>query len=512
MPKIRTYTSPMASQGLQPSDLGIRATEEAARAMGSAGRSLGASAEDIAEPLETSALSTEYAQTTAQLSQDTNAFFKEADPNDPDLYNKYKEKVLDPTLAKFGSGPHFSSKAQGLAQAYRNDLEQNYSKTALGDQSSIAGAAVETNLIQAGNALSQGAYADPTQHAHFQDAWNNVLEMQIASHHLTAEQAASVREQVGVKYQKDIAAAAGTGMAERNPDQAKSDFDSGMFNKYLTGQEVSHLKNYADTQQRASDTAQRAAEAAQRKAEDDQFAGQMSDFYTGIIQPDGTMAIPPGTPLAFAKLALTPGGQRHPSELKSAMEMIDRVSRDTRDGKTIVTDPHIFADFSHRMNLPDGDPNALTYPEVNSARAAGQLSDRDHAMFRQSISDNAKDPMKRDAYRQFGKLMSTNKGVITHSNILSGLVDSPGDMRYSEYLRYERNQFDQHYKDGTWRKWLDDNGPTKDAVKFAPAYNPNQDMTKPSPYIAPPNMGGGAPSIAPLPGESIAAYKKRTKS
>lgn len=442
MPKIRQYTSSTAERGLQPSDLGIRATEEAARAIGQAGRSLGQSAEDIAEPLETSSLSTEYALTTAQLSQKTNEFFKSADPNDPDLFNKYRESVLDPALENFGSGPHLTSKSQDLAQAYRKEMETHYLQTALGDQSTMAGAAIEGNLTHSLNALSQGVLADPTQHDHFQAAWNDVVEAQIRSHPgITAEQAAKIREDVGLKGGKEIAASTARSMAEKNPAEAIQDLDSGMFNKYLNGEEISKLKGYANTQQRASDANARAEAAAVKQREKENFDSASNQVVAAMIQPDGSLRVPPGAPKVVAGMLLMPGAE--PGAGRALANMLDSVAH---QDSAPITDGTLYGSFMDRAFLPDSDPRKLSATDVLKARGGRALSDKDFSFFMRVTQE--KDPKAAQQNKQMAEYQHSFKRYFTQSNPLTGKFDPRGDQRYAEWLADSRAVHDQMIQGG----------------------------------------------------------------
>jgi hypothetical protein len=318
---------------------------------------------------------------------------------------------------------------------------------------------------------------------------------------ISAEDAARVRDAVLSSKYHDIDAAVGKGWAERDPVRLGEAIAKGELPN-LSGEEVDALKDHAVTYNRAQvDFAQ----SQQKKQADDLLA----QSYSGLsLDGNGNMILTPQFIQGRDQYAHMPGAEAAKTE--SSLKLVQQVQRDQIDGKSVVTDPRVYADLTKRLFLPSGDPHALSFADIDEARIHGALSDRDWKMMHESLEDLEKDPVKKDAYGQFSKQTEALKGVITKTNPIAGIFDAGGDQRYAEFLVAAHSRFDAAYKSGQWHKLLDANELGKLAVQYGnlPPQSGSPTLGKPQ-YVPPPANSPHAPTTKRNPGETAEAYLAR---
>ncbi len=465
MPELPTFDSPLAARGLQPSSLGVSGYEEAARSFREAGSSIGNAAEGAInvyeqhqEQQDLSSLTSDFGNVFAQATMSWNQTAASADPNDPNTAQKWRDNVLAPLLEKLGENVE-SEGGQRKAAELRTQLSNHFLSKTISDQGVLAGAAVQSNITQAGNAISQAAEADPTSMPAGLSILNNLIEDQIKSHALDPEQAARIRTEFTGPLSKTVATSAFRGMAERNPDAAVKALDSGTFGRFFNGDEAASLRTYARTQGNVNDELVR----RQNKESAD---GDLATLQAKTIAPDGSIVIPK-TFLGDVQKWLTQYGGRPGVEnaASQARTMIDFARGVMKDPKTI-SDPHVYGDFSSRLTLSSDDPSALTDEQVVRARADGLLSNEDYNFFRGAISTLQKDPGYKVAQTQFKTFLKGIRSSITHSNILMGSNDPTGDQKFLQFQQAATAQFESAYHkgDGSWQNLLDRN--TKGSLWF----------------------------------------------
>lgn len=463
MPKLPTYESSMAERGLQPSALGVESREATGRSISSAFHQIGGIVGDLVdvheqhqEQQDISSLTNDYAQTFAGLTQSWNQTAAKSDPNDTATAEKWRDNILDPTLEKLGADTS-STGGQKKAAELRNELRMHFVQKTIGDQSTMGGVAVQSNLEGAGNALSQAAYADPSSFGASIKILNGLIDAQIGSHTLDAATGARIRENISGRLSKEIAVSAFRGMAERNAPAALEALDSGQFDRYFNGSEAKTLRSYAIEQTKLNNT-------LIEKQNKDDASTELSKIQGQTIAPDGSLTVPKtfyGDIAAWqGKWAGKPGtADMVTTQSRTLIDYGRALTRELSEGTPTVTDPHTYEDFRSRIALGSDDPNGVTDEQVIRARADGKLSDKDFTFFKGAVSTLAKDPALRVAQRDFNTFLKGIKSSITKSNILMGANDPAGDQRYLQFVQNAQAQFDSAYQkgDGSWKQLIDRN-------------------------------------------------------
>jgi hypothetical protein len=473
MPRIQQYVSPEAQRGIDPSPLASAAHRigimghENADSIRSGLEQFGEGVEQAGETYgamhDVPALAEDRIDREAKSVRFTNNFFNGgtdgngnqvpgADPHDPQLLDKYRagiEKIWD----DFGETTNTRIGAR-TAAAWKDESTSKYTNIGVADASSAAAGAVHSGILNFANKASDISYADPTQHKAMQKQLADYVDAQVSSMPwMSPSEAATVRSEYIREGQQRIAQGAARGIAEKGGASAmRSVISSGEFDGLLDGQQQSEAQHYADEQSRASITAQKAQAEEVRRQNHEDFEAKSSSLTASFIQPDGSLAVPPNAPQMIAQLSLHPGATA--GEVRSLTDMAARVLKEQQEGKKAITDPHTYDDFKSRLTLGADDPRALTDEQVISARANGQLSDKDYGFFKGAISTLAHDPGYRVAQQQFKSFMRGIRSSITNSNVLMGKNDPAGDQKYLQFEQQATTEFESAYKTGKWHDLL----------------------------------------------------------
>lgn len=399
-----------------------------------------------------------------------------------------------------------------MAQDVQDRLRQHFVEKTLADQSTMAGVAVQSNLTQAGNAVSQAAYSDPSSMSAGITIMNGLIDAQIKAHNLDPDTATRIRDNLAGTISKNVAESAARGLGEQNPDALIQALDNGTFDKYFTGQEASVLRNYAVTQSKLNTT-------LVQKQNKDQADSELNSIQASTIGADGNLTIPKdyfaNVATWMSKWAKTPGvADTALSSGRTAIDYGRSIMDELAKGKPAITDPATYENFSGRLTLSQDDPNALTDEQIIRARADGKLSDKDFNFFKESVATLAKDPAYKGAQAQFKTFMSGIKSSITRSNVLMGSNDPAGDQKYLQFQQAATDEFERAYKrgDGSWKALLDRNAKNSLWQQSIP-YMTDQKGAMQNLQNSISGTPGLVPSInAPKrnPGESAADYLRRT--
>lgn len=522
MPNLPVYESPTASRGLQPSDRGISAIEQEGREWNSAMHQLGNTAQMIGDVVEkhyaqkdAADLAKQGADAFANLTQNWNETAASSDPNNPDTAEKWRQDALEPALEKIGADVA-SKHGEEAAQRLRDSLRMHFTEKTVADQGTLAGLAVQSNLEQASNSLSNAVRSDPSSLNAAIGILDSAITSQVKSHGLDAVTATRIRTELFNKSANGIAESALFGLAETNPEAAQKALDAGTFDKYFSSSQMLAARKYVETQSKLVNT----LEVKQNKEAAD---SEMATIQNTTIDPkNGELTIPKDYFSNVAqwaqRWARKPGaGETVAEKSRTAIQFGRSIMDELERGKPAVDDPHTVEDFRQRVTLGQGDPNALTEEEVIQARANGMLSDRSYSFYKGAVSSLAKDPALRSAQRDFNTFLKGIKSSITNSNILMGTNDPTGDKQFLAFSQDAQAQFDSAYQKGGMaeaRKLLDRNNPNSLWQQSA-RYQTNQKGAMDS--LQSRIQGGGnfipAPaSAAParIKGESAAEYLKRT--
>lgn len=578
MPNIREYGSKREIQGgLTPSDRGVSALGAAASensstagATAAAGRSMAADAAlggnaiaegigslskavaDLAETHYTKKEILQYGKDAAifkaQKTAEWNETRNQADPNDPTVAARFNRENLQPALADFGKG-FITKTGQSMAMGFRNEMADHFATMQESDQRNADKHAAELNLSTMNNANATSLHADPTG----LPTTNKIVQDVINSYKRTAglDEASNAHlDELGKDMQRTNTLAAARGMADTNPDELLKALDKGFGAEHLKEEDQATLRNYADMRKRQAIEAERADRTFKEHQDKEAADKVLVDLTKTLLKPDGTVSPNPKYIQGILDQYMSlPGAE---SATARAALGFGKSLQDDIDNKFLPkTDPATYDDFSTRAVLPPDDPKSLTRGEVFTAYTDRKLSQKEWATFDKQISDNARDPMKRDAYRQFNEWTTSMRPSIDRS-VFGGQADAVGAQAFGQFKIEARAAFERAYEGGNWhdvitasnkpdflgllaKKWqtgtqeqmkrLQETMKTGIPILTAPVTRPQinlpeVDLKKPDPSLTP-RTGplqppGPRPKAAvqsankPLPGESPEAFLKRT--
>lgn len=305
MPNIHTYEQPQ---------LGIQANEVGPEAFAQAGRRIGAAYSDMAEDLRRTGAETasvidtagqaydEYethreimtggalaATMFANISNQWNATSKGADPNNPATAKQFREEAMEPALTDF-AGQFTTQRAQDWAIKQTDMIREHMTHKMIADQSSAAADAVQVNIKQTANSLSNLARNDPTSvDAALATIDHTYGHMVDSSPAITPDVAARLKTEGAQELKEQVVKAAVWGLAERtngNADAIKNFVTNPKYSPYISGQEVTQAEGYAKMQRSASMTDQMRADELRDKAARDASTAQANDILTKIGSND----------------------------------------------------------------------------------------------------------------------------------------------------------------------------------------------------------------------------------
>jgi hypothetical protein len=479
--------------------------------LGQAAQSIGNTVEQHYAQKDASDLAKQGADAFANLTAEWNKTAASSDPNNPELASKWRQDALEPALEKIGADVS-SKHGEEAADRLRNQLRMHFTEKTVADQGTLSGLAVQSNLEQATNSLSNAVRSDPSAMPAAIGILDSAITAQVQSHSLDAVTAAKIRTDLFGKASNGIAESALFGLAESNPEAAQKALDAGTFDKYFTPGQMQTARRYVETQAKLTTTL---VEKQNKEAADSDMATIQN---TTIDPQSGQLTIPKdyfANVLAWTnKWQNKPGAAANVAEKsRTAIQFGRSIMDELQKGKPAVTDAHTYEDFRSRVTLGQSDPNALTEDQVIQARANGMLSDRDYSFFKGAVTSLAKDPALRVANKDFQTFLKGIKSSITNSNILMGTNDPTGDKQYLAFTQDAQAQFDSAYQkgDGSWRHLLDRNNPAS-LWQQSRRYQTNQKGAMDS--LQERIEGGSSfiPSSAPAraKGESAADYLKRT--
>lgn len=467
MGRIQEYTSPIDK--LTPTSMGSEAFEIEGRHVGAAfnqlGHEIGGAVDtyvDHENQQDIAALSNAASQNFIANTASWNKTISSQDPSQVDpaeTQQKWLSEQFEPSLDKL-SGMAKTDAGRKWVDRFANEQRMHFAERTTADMSTMSGLAVQSNINQSLNNYSQAARLDGTPGGlgailRMSDA---SIEANIDAHNLTGDKAAQIRESYMTAGRREISRASAMGAAERNPVQFKADLAAGKYADYFSGEDAASLDKYADSQTRASIEATKAQGEVQRKQEDEQFGGAMTKLYSQQIDPhSGKLAISPDFFKSLLMYAQMPGAERHVSELKSMGDWAQAEVKRAAAGTDVVSDPHIVDDFRERALLPQTDPHALSPSQIFSARAQGQLSEKDFQFYKGYAETMAKDPQKTFAERRFNDFLASEKpSFIPKQGAFSLTGGNPKDnQRWYAYQTQARAAFESAYSKGNWQEALD---------------------------------------------------------
>lgn len=513
MARIKEYTN---TQTFDPSPMGqaARAQEAsgyyAGQSLKSGMNQISAGIKEVEEHVaqnEMSKMAADLATAHAELQTEWDDAVKTADPNDHEMASRFMQERIKPRMDKIGSGL-LTSQAQNMFTRSSAGVSAELFTRTHADQAHLAGEAAISNLDVVKNQLSNVARSNPGGLKNVLGLADMSIDGLVAQFGLPREKALELRNSV----RGEIAKSAAYGAADMNPDQAKKDLESGVYNDYIDGTTVKTLSNYADSRIRAQAEQARAAAVEQRRVEDAAAEDIATQISTSIIDPEsGVERLPPDYFLNITKYGQMPGAKHGTVEsLRSAGERMLKTP-------VLVSDVDTRNNFMSRIWLQNDDPNKLSLPDVDAAFGTGLLSKADHTMMRTSILDAGKDPNKAENMRQFARVMGSFKSFISKSSML--VSDKDGDQRYGQFQQEKAIQFQNGLSAGLTAKEMLDPRDKSYIFSDVQRYQPSADITRfqqgitgnITPVAPPPLVPwASAPSyVKPQPGQVPSSIPKR---
>ena len=424
---------------------------QAGNAIGRGIGTIGKDVENYEEIQDSNAISVAGAKAFLDLSTSLRSTMGGADPNKADqAAEDWRNNNMEAAIGSIGSDVN-TQHGREMAERVQNTLREEFTRQSMGASSVLSGQAAVSTVEQTANGLAQAVSNDPSLLPTASSYIDGTIQDQIKAHGLAPEEVARVRS-LADAAKKHIGQAAFETMAQRNPDAAKAALQDGTFAGLFNGEEIGTLGRYADMQGRAKIEADKAAQAQVEHQQRQEFQAAGSQAFASMLQPDGTLRVPPDLPQQVIKMSTMPGAE--PGEVHAMVDMIKTINTENAKGTKAVSDPHTYEAFSQRLLS-----NSLTDSDIYRARAAGQLSDKDVNYFRTANRDLAADPERKAAEHQFQAFLQSQKAAFTQRDFLTGATDPRGPQNFFQFSQAARTQFENAYKNGTWQNTLNANDP-----------------------------------------------------
>ena len=293
MANIREQSAP-AGLGLNPTEIGINATAAAARRIGSSyreaadaygdlGQRIGSTIREVGDIAvkyedhrEISAGAANFAKLQDNLTQQWNETAKTADPNDPSVAAKFREKVLEPALDDFKSGFN-TERSQAFGEQKVEALRTHMFEKTSADMSTLAGIAVRKNIGDATTSMSNTALTDPSSVPTLLGQVDHTIQGVVGSSPtLRATDAARVSSEVSDATKKAIVHSGAIGAIQKsgNPEATAEEWIK-KYPDYISGADAKSLASNARQQIRA-----RNYDEQQNKRRDKEIATEASNEAT----------------------------------------------------------------------------------------------------------------------------------------------------------------------------------------------------------------------------------------
>lgn len=458
MPNIQTYDAP-TNLGLQPTETGVTAFEQAGNRIGRFFNQAAAAAKDVGDQLargvagavkdagdvavqyaehqEISHGAAAFAQLNDNLTQAWNDAAKNADPNDPTVAQKFREKVLEPALEKYRDG-FLTEGGQKFAEAHVDALRNHMFEKTAADMSSLAKDAVAVNVTKTANSLSNTAMTDPSSVPHLLESASSLVGGMVSSSpNIKGTDAARANIELTEKMKENIVKSGAIGAIQKAADpEAEAQKWGAQYPQYINGAELKMLAANARQQIHA-----RHADATYQRILQNQEAEKRSDAAeTGYLQN-----LYSDDPQQQSKVSAT-AVVNDPNLTRTSKErMIGIINREFKP----ETDAKISAASStalfRKITDPDADPNA-TRAAIIAARAKdpgtpGSINKADFADLMKNL-DDIKTPqgmaVAQDRNEFFKRYAGTIDGYLAQYGIHSALGQQKMYLAEKDAIAQER--------------------------------------------------------------------------
>jgi hypothetical protein len=424
MPKLIEHVSdvaaPRQSEGVYQTP-GFRA--QAAGAMMNA---VGEGVTQLADTLttrykenEAAKIAAEFSKLQADLTIKHEEVFRNADPNDEMVGQKFVDDVLTPALDGLGEIAQ-SREGRMMYDRARANLDASFRINTAAKQATLSGAAAVNNYLTTGNLLSNAVRSNPG---------NLEFSIGLAQDAVPANIDADKRLELQRRINSQIAGAAVNGMADKGMfDQAEALLNSNELNEYIDAGDKETLQGSVTAARNAAKADALAIEAARIKKVDAENEAEANTILAQVVQPDGTLFVPPDFNQNIVRYS-----QRDRANQGTTLAMTNfgrSVVEDQLKDVITTSDPSTYENFRQRIGLDGANSRAIKKPEVLQARADRRLSDKDFSLFMRAVDDNTSDPAKVEQRRQFNGIMEGFKRNI-------GAIDAFGNLTKAD----SANQF-----------------------------------------------------------------------
>lgn len=308
MPQIKEYQTP--ALGLHVTETGTTATAAGARRVGAefneAGSSIAAGGQAIAHATklagdayvdyqdhqQKSAGAVNGVGLLSDLDEDWNqARNKITDPNIPGVAEKWRAETLEPALDRFKQG-FTTEKSQDWAEQFTSHLRNHFYTKTSADMASLAGQAVEANVHQSVNKLSNTVRNDPTALDTALKSYEMAVDGMVSTPGLKAAEAGKVKFRLMQHGNEEIVKSAALGHIEKTgeiPDWANDP----KYSKYINGAELKQFQQAAANYKRVNESQSKAVVAAQNRISRDQFDRDLNDLAVSTTDENGKIVVGP---------------------------------------------------------------------------------------------------------------------------------------------------------------------------------------------------------------------------
>lgn len=433
MAQIREYSSPI--QGLRSGDQGAEAFAGAGRRIGAfyreTGQELSTSlkeAGDVADRslthMQVSHFDLGSSATLAKLDQSWNQLVSSGvDPNDPTVADKFMSETVEPALQKLGDGVT-NEGAQRYAQNHIEELRNHFTTKTSADMSTLAGVAVQNNLLKVGNTLAGVSFDDPSSTKMALKKYSDSVDAQIATSNMNAEGVARLRAHAE-EVKQNIAQSGVYGAINKNPNGDYSNLSNDPdIAPYLKAVDAKQFQTYQQGQQRItrSQQIQEQQEADRQKTE---AANKIAtDAYTKFTKVDPTTGkIIVTDPVGYAKATRDLAAVGKPGQLDTMVKFGEHLNES--DGKE-TTDPLV------KRGLQDGIlDNAVSAEDIARAHVQGKLSGQDYHDTLGMYNELKRDPSSGPDVKT---VLDAAKATITATVPGMPGKDPVGEKNYSDFV------------------------------------------------------------------------------
>jgi len=362
MPKIRQYEA--GDLTIRPDDRASSASANAARAVGAlmqtAGnlqmdkgvgeviRLGGKAVYDFTEARERSAGAATAAEMQHNLTKTWDQWVKDADPNDPELADKFRTTVMQPALDKWRES-FWTEGGQQYADRTLAQTRDHFFQKTTADMSTLAGEAAALNARRATNLLTNMVKDDPSALTLAMTSLDDSVVAAVrSSPNITGTQAAKLVKGLKQEGMEAIVLAAVTGAIQRNPTEGVKLASDPRFAPFISGEKVKSLEAFARSEQRAARAEERYNEVAKERLEQKQ---------SDATEIDILKRIEAGEKVTKADMLDLPPEQLNRQAKERLLSRMETMAR-REEALPAVSRP-IYLDLSSRIRLPEEDPNRV---------------------------------------------------------------------------------------------------------------------------------------------------------